>query len=316
MAGSLSLAEKLAKSFSEVTISNLGEMEDYVGLPTGFPQLDGLLGNLGIPKGKATQLAGPEGSGKSTLAAQIVANVQKAGGKCFYIDVEQTLNPSYCTSLGVNVDELMVAQPMYGEDALGLVEAIAEDGSVDLVVFDSVGQLIVKREFEGDLTDADVGIRAKVLGKAVRRIAPVANRTGTSVLYINQLRDNVGAMGYAKKTMSPGGRTYKHDLALELDIVRTTAIKAGEDEIGFNAKLTVVKSKLSASRQSVDLPFYYGEGFDQVACILQDAISRGVLKSSGPWIKWAETGESFAQGFERARQKLKDEPELLATLTT
>ncbi len=317
MAGSSSLIEILNKQFSDVTISTLGDPDcvpDYSGLSTGLPTLDDELGGLGIPRGMSTQIAGPEGSGKSTLALQIVAHTQRNGGVCAYIDLEQTLNRGYAQALGVDIDALLVAQPTVGDDGLGVVEAIAADGSVDLVVFDSVGHMTVRREFEGTLNDANVGIRAKTLGLAVRRISPVAHKTGTAILWINQLRDNVGAVGNAPKTMSPGGRTFKHDLALEMTVVRTTALKQGEEEIGFVGKVKIVKSKLSRSRSSVDIPFYYGEGFDAVACTLQSAIDKGVLKKAGSWLKWAETGEAFAQGFERARQLLKEDPELLARL--
>lgn len=319
MAAGSSLQDKLSKHFKDVFITNLGDetIRDYDGISTGLPLLDNkLLAGKGIPIGKATELAGKESSGKSTLASQIVASAQSQGLTCSYIDAEHSLSPSYSRSLGVDVDNLLIAQPKKAEDALGILEFIVQDASTDLVVFDSIGALVTARELEGELSDANVGIRARILGLAMRRIIPVAERTGTTLLFINQVRQNVGAMGNAPTETTPGGKIYDHELSLRLWLRRTTSIKQGEEFIGYNVLVTSQKSRMSASRQSVTLPFYNNEGFDIAACVLQEALNSGVLTQSGSWIKWTETGDTVGQGFERVRQMLKEDEDLMRALTT
>ena len=317
MAGSKTetVADKLNNLLGETFITQFGEEDiSYEVLPTGIMEIDAVLGG-GIPIGKLSQFFGREGGGKSSLAMQLVAHTQRNGGLCLWIDIEHGFNPVYARQLGVDVAALLFAEPISAEDALSVVEKACEMGGIDLIVFDSVGSLITNKELAGDITDASVGIRARVLGNSVRRLAGTASATGTTVVFINQLRDVIGAVGAQEKTSTPGGRVFHHQLSVSVGITRTGSVKKGEDIIGQTVQVNSKKNRGSAPMQKAVVDFIYGSGFSNESGVLQAAVDKGILLKSGAWYKWNnEDKEVFAQGAEKARQRLVDEPELLRAL--
>ena len=299
----------LEKQFGKGTVMKLGEQAhmkvDVV--PTGCLELDLALGVGGIPKGRIIEIYGPESSGKTTVALHIVAESQKRGGIAAFIDAEHALDPDYAKKLGVNIDELYVSQPSTGEDALEICEALVRSGAVDIVVVDSVAALVPRAEIDGDMGDSFVGLQARLMSQALRKLAGVVNKTNAIVIFINQLREKVGVM-YGNPEVTTGGRALKFYSSVRLDVRRGEQLKNGPTVIGNRTKIKVVKNKVAPPFRTAEFDLLYGEGISREGTILDMAVERDIIHKSGAWFSYKD--ERIAQGRENTRQYLKDHPEM------
>ncbi len=299
----------LEKQFGKGTIMKLGEQThmkvDVV--PTGCLELDLALGVGGIPKGRIIEVFGPESSGKTTVALHIVAESQKRGGIAAFIDAEHALDPAYAEKLGVNIDELYVSQPTTGEDALEICEALVRSGAVDIVVVDSVAALVPRAEIDGDMGDSFVGLQARLMSQALRKLAGVVNKTNAIVIFINQLREKVGVM-YGNPEVTTGGRALKFYSSVRLDVRRGEQLKNGPTVIGNRTKIKVVKNKVAPPFRTAEFDLLYGEGISREGTILDMAVERDIIHKSGAWFSYRD--DRIAQGRENARLYLKEHPEM------
>ena len=299
----------LEKQFGKGTVMKLGEQShmkvDVV--PTGCLELDLALGVGGIPKGRIIEIYGPESSGKTTVALHIVAESQKRGGIAAFIDAEHALDPDYAKKLGVNIDELYVSQPSTGEDALEICEALVRSGAVDIVVVDSVAALVPRAEIDGEMGDSFVGLQARLMSQALRKLAGVVNKTNAIVIFINQLREKVGVM-YGNPEVTTGGRALKFYSSVRLDVRRGEQLKNGPTVIGNRTKIKVVKNKVAPPFRTAEFDLLYGEGISREGTILDMAVERDIIHKSGAWFSYKD--ERIAQGRENTRQYLKDHPEM------
>ena len=276
-------------------------------VPTGCLELDLALGVGGIPKGRIIEIYGPESSGKTTVALHIVAESQKRGGIAAFIDAEHALDPDYAKKLGVNIDELYVSQPSTGEDALEICEALVRSGAVDIVVVDSVAALVPRAEIDGEMGDSFVGLQARLMSQALRKLAGVVNKTNAIVIFINQLREKVGVM-YGNPEVTTGGRALKFYSSVRLDVRRGEQLKNGPTVIGNRTKIKVVKNKVAPPFRTAEFDLLYGEGISREGTILDMAVERDIIHKSGAWFSYKD--ERIAQGRENTRQYLKDHPEM------
>ena len=299
----------LEKQFGKGTIMKLGEQThmkvDVV--PTGCLELDLALGVGGIPKGRIIEVFGPESSGKTTVALHIVAESQKRGGIAAFIDAEHALDPAYAEKLGVNIDELYVSQPTTGEDALEICEALVRSGAVDIVVVDSVAALVPRAEIDGEMGDSFVGLQARLMSQALRKLAGVVNKTNAIVIFINQLREKVGVM-YGNPEVTTGGRALKFYSSVRLDVRRGEQLKNGATVIGNRTKIKVVKNKVAPPFRTAEFDLLYGEGISREGTILDMAVERDIIHKSGAWFSYRD--DRIAQGRENARLYLKEHPEM------
>lgn len=303
----------IEKAYGKGSIMVLGEHAkvDVDAIPTGSLMLDEILGVGGYPKGRIVEIYGPESSGKTTLALEAVAQAQKKGGRAAYIDAEHSIDPDYAKKLGVDIDELILSQPDSGEQALEIVELLAESGAIDLIVVDSVAALVPQAELDGTMSDNNVGLQARMMSKAMRKLAGVLNRTGCLVIFINQLREKVGVI-YGNPETTTGGRALKFYATIRLDIRRSEAIKQGSEIIGNTVKVKVVKNKVSAPFKSCEIDMIYGEGINLDGEILDLAVSKNIMSKSGNWFVYKD--EKIANGRDAAIRYLKANPELKASL--
>ena len=303
----------IEKAYGKGSIMVLGEHAkvDVDVIPTGSLMLDEILGVGGYPKGRIVEIYGPESSGKTTLALEAVAQAQKKGGRAAYIDAEHSIDPDYAKKLGVDIDELILSQPDSGEQALEIVELLAESGAIDLIVVDSVAALVPQAELDGTMSDNNVGLQARMMSKAMRKLAGVLNRTGCLVIFINQLREKVGVI-YGNPETTTGGRALKFYATIRLDIRRSEAIKQGSEIIGNTVKVKVVKNKVSAPFKSCEIDMIYGEGINLDGEILDMAVAKNIMSKSGNWFVYKD--EKIANGRDAAIRYLRANPELLATL--
>ncbi len=299
----------IEKEFGKGTVMKLGEktaMQVDV-VPTGCLDLDMALGVGGIPRGRITEVFGPESSGKTTVALHVVAQVQKMGGAAAFIDAEHALDPAYAKNLGVNIDELYVSQPNCGEDALEIAEALLRSGAIDIVVIDSVAALVPRAEIDGEMGDSFVGIQARLLSQAMRKLTGVVAKTNAIALFINQIREKVGVM-YGNPETTPGGRALKFYSSVRLDVRRGEQLKNGSEVIGNRTKVKVVKNKVAPPFRSCEFDLIYGQGISREGSLLDQAVARDIIQKSGAWFSYND--QRIAQGRDNARQYLKEHPEM------
>ncbi|MFN3296258.1 recombinase RecA [Caldimonas sp.] len=301
---------QIEKQFGKGSIMRLGEgeaVEDIQVVSTGSLGLDIALGVGGLPRGRVIEIYGPESSGKTTLTLQVVAQMQKQGGVCAFIDAEHALDVQYAQKLGVNLQDLLISQPDTGEQALEIVDALVRSGSVDLVIIDSVAALTPKAEIEGEMGDALPGLQARLMSQALRKLTATIKKTNCMVIFINQIRMKIGVMFGSPETTT-GGNALKFYSSVRLDIRRVGSIKKGEEVIGSETKVKVVKNKVSPPFKTAEFDILYGEGISREGEIIDLGVNTRVLEKSGAW--YAYNGEKIGQGKDNAREFLKENPEL------
>lgn len=304
--------EQIERQFGQGSIMKLGEgMKVAVEtIPTGSLSLDLALGG-GIPKGRIVEIYGPESSGKTTLALHAVAEVQKTGGLAAFIDAEHAVDPEYAAKIGVNLDDLLISQPDTGEQALEICETLVRSSAVDVVVVDSVAALVPRAEIEGDMGDSHMGLQARLMSQALRKLTGVIAKSKTTVIFINQLRMKIGVMFGNPETTS-GGNALKYYSSVRLDIRRTEAIKDGDNVIGNHVKVKVVKNKIAAPFKIAEFDIMYNEGISKAGDMIDLAVKEGLVQKSGAWFAYKD--EKIGQGREAAKQFLKDHPKIMAEL--
>jgi len=305
----------IEKQFGKGSIMRMGEFEtsrqDVPVIPTGSLGLDIALGIGGYPRGRIIEVFGPESSGKTTLALHAIAQVQKQGGQCAFVDAEHALDIKYARRLGVNPEDLLISQPDFGEQALEIVETLIRSNAIDLIVIDSVAALVPKSEIEGDMGDSHVGLQARLMSQACRKIAGVAGSTSTTVFFINQLRMKIGVM-FGNPETTTGGNALKFYASVRLDIRRIGAVKAGDQVIGNQTRVKVVKNKMAPPFQQTEFDILYNEGISRTGEILDMSVAQNLIQKSGTWFSYGE--ERIGQGRENARRWLMEHPEATETL--
>ncbi|MBY0010024.1 recombinase RecA [Paenibacillus typhae] len=300
---------QIEKQFGKGSIMKLGEsnhMKVEV-VPSGALALDIALGIGGLPKGRIIEVYGPESSGKTTVALHAIAEVQKVGGQAAFIDAEHALDPKYANALGVNIDELLLSQPDTGEQALEIAEALVRSGAVDIIVVDSVAALVPKAEIEGDMGDSHVGLQARLMSQALRKLSGAINKSNTIAIFINQLREKIGVM-FGNPETTPGGRALKFYSSVRLDVRRVESIKMGNDVVGNRTKIKVVKNKVAPPFKQADVDIMYGEGISKEGSLVDIGTEMDIVNKSGAWYSYE--GERLGQGRENAKQFLKEHPEI------
>jgi len=301
---------QIEKQFGKGAVMKLGEVSamNVEAIPTGALSLDIALGIGGVPRGRVVEVYGPESSGKTTVALHVIAEAQKAGGEAAFIDAEHALDPVYAKKLGVNIDNLIVSQPDTGEQALEICEALVRSGAIDVVVVDSVAALVPKAEIDGEMGDAFVGLQARLMSQALRKLTGVINKSKTTVIFINQLREKVGIM-FGNPETTPGGRALKFYSSVRLDVRKTETLKRADQVIGSRTKVKVVKNKVAPPFREAEFDIMYGEGISREGNILDIAANLDIVNKSGAW--FAYNGQRIAQGRDNAKQFLKDNPKLM-----
>lgn len=301
---------QIEKQFGKGSIMKLGDASSKISvsvIPTGCLELDYALGVGGIPRGRIIEVYGPESSGKTTLALHIIAQSQHMGGTAAFIDAEHALDPSYASNLGVVVDDLYVSQPDTGEQALEITEALVRSGAIDIVVVDSVAALVPKAEIDGDMGDSHVGLQARLMSQALRKLAGAISKTNTVVIFINQLREKVGVV-YGNPEVTTGGKALKFYASIRLDVRKIDTLKNGSDPVGNRTRVKVVKNKVAPPFKVAEFDMLYGEGISREGSIIDQAIEHKVIQKSGAWFSYGDM--RLAQGRENTRLFLKDNPEL------
>ena len=299
----------LEKQFGKGAVMKLGDRaeQSVQVIPTGCLTLDAALGVGGIPRGRIVEIYGPESSGKTTVALHIVAEAQKAGGIAAFVDAEHALDPVYAKKLGVNIDELYVSQPDTGEQALEIAESLVRSGALDVVVIDSVAALVPKAEIDGEMGDSFVGLQARLMSQALRKLAGIINKTGCVAVFINQLREKVGVM-YGNPETTPGGRALKFYSSVRLDVRRGEQLKNGSEVVGNHTKVKVVKNKVAPPFRVAEFDIIYGEGISKEGTLLDMAVERDIIHKSGAWFSYKD--QRIGQGRENTRLFLRDNPEI------
>ena len=305
----------IEKQFGRGSIMKLGssERQSVEAIPSGSIALDLALGVGGIPRGRITEIFGPESSGKTTLCQHVLAEAQQRGGVVAFIDVEHALDPHYARSCGVNVDELLVSQPDTGEQALEITETLVRSGGVDAVVVDSVAALVPRAEIEGEMGDSFVGIQARLMSQALRKLTGAVSRSNTALVFTNQLREKIGVM-FGNPETTPGGRALKFYASVRLDIRRIETIKSGTESVGSRVRVKVVKNKVAPPFRVAEFDVMYGEGISKEGGLLDVGVASGVVSKTGAWFNYGET--RLGQGREQAKEFLKQNRDLLQQLET
>ncbi|SES77529.1 recombinase RecA [Anaerobranca gottschalkii] len=300
---------QIEKQFGKGSIMKLGENTTLAvsTISTGCLDLDIALGTGGFPRGRIIEIFGPESSGKTTVALHAIAEAQKLGGTAAFIDAEHALDPVYAQKLGVNIEELYVSQPDTGEQALEIAEALVRSGAIDIIVIDSVAALVPKAEIEGEMGDSHVGLQARLMSQALRKLSGAISKSRTIAIFINQLREKVGVMFGSPET-TPGGRALKFYASVRLDVRKTDTLKQGQDMVGSRTKIKVVKNKIAPPFKSAEFDIMYGEGISKEGCILDIGANIDIITKSGAWYSFEN--ERLGQGRENAKQFLKDNPEI------
>ena len=305
--------KQIQKMFGKGAVMRLGEREavDVDAIPSGSLLIDEAIGVGGYPKGRIIEIFGPESSGKTTLALHAIAECQKNGGRAAFIDAEHAIDPVYAKNLGVDINELILSQPDNGEQALEIVEMLANSGGVNLIIVDSVAALVPQAELDGEMGDNSVGLQARLMSKAMRKIAGVLNKKECAVIFINQLREKVGVM-YGNPETTSGGRALKFYASIRIDIRRTEAIKQGSDIVGNTCRVKIVKNKVSAPFKQCEIDIIYGQGISKEGEILDRAVELGIIKKSGSWFEY--NGNKIAQGRDAAKTYIKENEDVAQEL--
>ncbi|MGG3738574.1 recombinase RecA [Aeribacillus pallidus] len=301
--------KQIEKQFGKGSIMKLGEQSErkISTVPSGSLALDVALGVGGYPRGRIIEIYGPESSGKTTVALHAIAEVQALGGQAAFIDAEHALDPVYAQKLGVNIDELLLSQPDTGEQALEIAEALVRSGAVDIIVIDSVAALVPKAEIEGEMGDSHVGLQARLMSQALRKLSGAINKSKTIAIFINQIREKVGVM-FGNPETTPGGRALKFYSSVRLEVRRAEQLKQGNDMVGNKTKIKVVKNKVAPPFRTADVDIMYGEGISKEGEIIDMGSELDIIQKSGSWYSYGE--ERLGQGRENAKQFLKENPDL------
>ncbi len=296
---------QIEKQFGKGAVMKLGENAhmNVEVIPTGSLSLDIALGVGGVPRGRIVEIYGPESSGKTTVALHIIAEAQKAGGEAAFIDAEHALDPIYAKKLGVDIDNLIVSQPDTGEQALEITEALVRSGAIDVIVVDSVAALVPKAEIDGEMGDSHVGLQARLMSQALRKLAGVISKSRTTAIFINQLREKVGVM-FGNPETTPGGRALKFYSSVRLDVRRIESIKQANEVVGNRTRVKVVKNKIAPPFREAEFDIVYGEGISREGSILDIAVANDIVNKSGAWFSY--NGQRIGQGRENAKQYLKE----------
>jgi recombination protein RecA len=305
----------IKKQFGEGAIMSLGKhsaQREVSVIKTGALTLDAALGIGGLPRGRVVEIFGPESSGKSTLAVHVVANAQKNGGVAAYIDAEHALDPAYATKIGVNIDELLISQPDSGEEALNIAEALARSNAIDVIVIDSVAALLPKAELEGEIGDSFMGLQARMMSQALRKLTSALAKSNTCAIFINQIRDKIGVV-YGNPETTTGGRALKFYSSVRLDIRRTAGIKSSDNnEIGSRVRVKVVKNKMAPPFQVAEFDIMYNEGISRTGAVIDLGSEYNIIEKKGAWFSYK--GQRLGQGREVVREELRKNPQLLDEL--
>ena len=305
---------QIEKQFGKGSIMRLGSKEAIVPISvisTGAISFDAALGVGGVPRGRVVEIFGPESSGKTTIALQVIAQAQAHGGMAAFVDAEHALDPAYAKKLGVDVDNLLVSQPDYGEQALEIAEALVRSGAIDVLVVDSVAALVPKAELDGEMGDSHMGLQARLMSQALRKLTGIVSKSRTCLVFINQIREKIGVM-FGNPETTTGGRALKFYSSVRIDIRRIAAIKEGEQVIGSRTRVKVVKNKVAAPFREAEFDMLYGEGVSREGDLIDLAVDHGILEKSGSWFSYK--GERIGQGRENARQFLKENKDTAAKL--
>jgi recombination protein RecA len=304
---------QIEKQFGKGSIMKLGEQAEQkiATIPSGSLALDVALGIGGYPRGRVIEIYGPESSGKTTVALHAIAEAQRKGGQAAFIDAEHALDPGYARALGVNIEELLLSQPDTGEQALEIAEALVRSGAVDMVVVDSVAALVPKAEIEGEMGDSHVGLQARLMSQALRKLSGAINKSKTTAIFINQIREKVGVM-FGNPETTPGGRALKFYSSVRLEVRRAETLKQGNDMVGNRARIKVVKNKVAPPFKQAEVDIMYGEGISKEGEILDIGSDLDIVDKSGAWYSY--NGERLGQGRENAKQFLKENAEMMAEI--
>jgi recombination protein RecA len=307
---------QIEKQFGKGSIMRLGSKEAIVPIaviPTGSISFDAALGVGGFPRGRVVEVFGPESSGKTTITLQVIAEAQKMGGMAAFVDAEHALDPGYAKKLGVDVDNLLVSQPDYGEQALEITEALVRSNAIDVLVVDSVAALVPKAELDGEMGDSHMGLQARLMSQALRKLTGTVSKSRTCLIFINQIREKIGVM-FGNPETTTGGRALKFYSSVRIDIRRIAAIKEGDVVTGSRTRVKIVKNKVAAPFREAEFDILYGEGISREGDLLDIAVNNNILEKSGSWFSYK--GERIGQGRENARQFLKDNKDTMAELDT
>lgn len=307
---------QIEKDFGKGSIMKLGEAAAKMNvevIPTGALSLDIALGVGGVPRGRVVEIYGPESSGKTTVALHIIAEAQKLGGIAAFIDAEHALDPVYARKLGVDIDNLLISQPDNGEQALEIAEALVRSGAIDVIVVDSVAALVPKAEIEGEMGDAHVGLQARLMSQALRKLTGIISKSKTVAIFINQLREKVGVM-FGNPEVTPGGRALKFYASVRMEVRKTESIKQGNELVGSRTRVKVVKNKVSPPFKQADFDIMYGEGISRIGTIVDMGTDLNIISKSGAWYSYGE--HRLGQGRENVKEFLKERPAIAAEIET
>jgi len=304
---------EIKKRFGDGAIMRLGEAKkmDLESIPTGSISLDLALGIGGVPKGRIIEVYGPESSGKTTLSLHIVAKSQKKGGTAAFVDAEHALDPEYAKKIGVNIDKLLISQPDSGEQALEIVEALVRSGAVDVIIIDSVAALTPKAEIEGEMGASHMGIQARLMSQALRKLTSIINNTNTTVIFINQIRMKIGVV-FGNPEVTPGGKALKFHSSVRIEVRRAAQIKQGENIIGNRVKVKIVKNKVAPPFRTAEFDIMYNEGISYLGDVINTGVKYGVIKKGGAWYNYGE--HKLGQGLESSKKYLKENPKLVTEI--